>query len=88
MQKVRALLKSYLRDVVIVFRNNEELTQEEFAGLLHISSRSYSDLECGRYCFSSVTLILFLNLLPDDGILGVVHGFQDILAEAEKRGAA
>lgn len=88
MCKLRNLLKHYLRDFLILFRHRKNLTQEQLAALLHISARSYSDLECGKYRFSAATLILFLALLPDEEILHIIRGFLPVVAESEKKEAA
>ena len=42
---------------------------------LHISPRSYSDLEHGKYGVSTVSLLLFPDLLPDEKIIEVVRKF-------------
>ncbi len=85
---MRDLLKHYLRGIAILFRHRKNLTQEQLAAMLHISVRSYSDLECGKYCFSAVTLIIFLALLPDEEILHIICGFQPLVAESEKKEVA
>ncbi len=88
MRKLKNKLKRYLRKFLIAFRNKKNLTQEQAAALLHISCRSYSDLESGKYCLSAVALILFLGQLPDKEILEIVRGFRTIADEAEKEDAA
>lgn len=43
-----------------------DITQEEMANLLALSSRSYVDLDHGRRCCSAVTLALFLVCVCND----------------------
>ena len=55
------------------------------AKLLHISLRSCSDLECGRYCFSTLTLILFLCLLSEEQILEIARSLKAFVKDAEEK---
>ena len=51
------------------------LSQERLAEKLHVNVRNYQKLERGVHKPSAITLLLFLNLLPDQEILAFVHTF-------------
>ncbi|RKJ41746.1 XRE family transcriptional regulator [Acutalibacter sp. 1XD8-33] len=85
MRKFQNLLKSYLRNVLTISRQEKNLTQERVAALLHMSTRSYCDLERGKSGFSAVTLILFLAMLSHDKILETIRGFSSLTANSEKK---
>ena len=57
------------------FRLDNRLTQEKLAEALYLTARSYQKLERGVHKPSAITLLLFLNLLPDQEILAFVHTF-------------
>ena len=55
------------------FRVKMSLSQEALAEKLHVNVRNYQKLERGVHRPSAITLLLFLNLLPDQEILAFVH---------------
>ena len=57
------------------FRLDNRLTQEKLAEALYLTARSYQKLERGVHKPSAITLLLFLNLLPDQEILAFVRAF-------------
>ena len=57
------------------FRVKIGLSQEILAEKLHVNVRNYQKLERGVHRPSAITLLLFLNLLPDQEILAFVHAF-------------
>ena len=57
------------------FRVKMGLSQERLAEKLHVNVRNYQKLERGVHKPSAITLLLFLNLLPDQEILAFVHTF-------------
>ena len=57
------------------FRVKMSLSQETLAEKLHVNVRNYQKLERGVHRPSAITLLLFLNLLPDQEILAFVHTF-------------
>ncbi len=69
MRKYQPELKTYLRGVLLKLRRRLNLTQEQMAAMLHISPRSYSNLERGKTGLSAVSLIFMLyGLSPDETI--------------------
>lgn len=81
---LKSLTKSYLFPRFSAIRRNNRLTKEGMAEQLHISPRSYSDLERGKYCSSSSVLLLLLSLLPNNEILLVVRGFRTFVEEYDE----
>ena len=65
------------------FRVKMSLSQERLAEKLRVNVRNYQKLERGVHRPLAITLLLFLNLLPDQEILAFVHTFGK-LAEAGK----
>ena len=57
------------------FRVKMSLSQEMLAEKLHVNVRNYQKLERGVHRPSAMTLLLFLNLLPDQELLAFVHTF-------------
>ena len=57
------------------FRVKMSLSQEALAEKLHVNVRNYQKLERGVHRPSAITLLFFLNLLPDQEILAFVHTF-------------
>ena len=57
------------------FRVKIGFSQEILAEKLHVNVRNYQKLERGLHKPSAITLLLFLNLLPDQEILAFVHTF-------------
>ena len=57
------------------FRVKMSLSQDILAEKLHVNVRNYQKLERGVHRPSAITLLLFLNLLPDQEILAFVHTF-------------
>ncbi|RHV86699.1 XRE family transcriptional regulator [Lachnospiraceae bacterium OF09-33XD] len=71
MSKLKLLLKTYFQSCIEAFRHKEGLTQESMAEKLFISTRSYIDLEHGKSCCSSLTLMFFLGSLSDEECLSL-----------------
>ncbi|WP_322172301.1 helix-turn-helix transcriptional regulator [Acutalibacter caecimuris] len=88
MRKYQDLLKPYLQEILDTHRHQCDLTQEKMADLLHMSVRSYCDLEHGRSGFSAVSLILFLAQLPEDKLLETVKDFRRLVEKLESEEAA
>ena len=57
------------------FRVKMSLSQEALAEKLHVNVRNYQKLERGVHRPSAITLLFFLNPLPDQEILAFVHTF-------------
>ena len=66
------------------YRKSCGITQEEMAERLHISTRSYIDLEHGKYGVSAVALLFFLSQLPEREMVEQVHAFVLQAKEADE----
>ena len=81
MQKPEDLFLDFWVVRVREFRVKMGLSQERLAEKMHVNVRNYQKLERGVHKPSAITLLLFLNLLPDQEILAFVRAFGK-LAEA------
>ena len=75
MQKPEDLFLDFWVVRVREFRVKMGLSQERLAEKMHVNVRNYQKLERGVHKPSAITLLLFLNLLPDQEILAFVHTF-------------
>ena len=57
------------------FRVKMNLSQERLAEKIHVNVRNYQKLERGVHRPLAITLLFFLNLLPDQELLAFVHTF-------------
>lgn len=76
MRRYKLLLQGILTDRILVYRTDNHYTQEQMAELLHISPRSYFDIEHGKYCCSAITLIFFLLILSKADVLDFLDDFR------------
>ena len=76
MKQYTTLVKEILSEYTGSLRKRKQLTQEEMAEQLHITSRAYGDLERGKFSFSAVTL-LFLMLIDDDSQGTLLDTFRE-----------
>lgn len=77
MEAYKTLVREFFSEYVSSLRFDRGLTQEEMAEVLRISARAYGDLERGKYCFSSITLIFLFLMLEDGEIRVVLEGFRE-----------
>ena len=75
MQKPEDLFLDFWVVRVREFRVKMSLSQEILAEKLRVNVRNYQKLERGVHKPSAITLLLFLNLLPDQEVLAFVHTF-------------
>lgn len=75
MKAYRVLLREYLSDFIRDLRMNRKLTQQELAEELRITTRAYGDLERGKYCVSSISLLFLFYLLDPDDLRVVLEDF-------------
>lgn len=85
MKTDESILKSLFSKEVKHFRVHrpKKLSQEHMSAQLHISRRSYANLEYGTSCPNGTTSFLFLALLTDEDILRLVHEYRDQQAANE-----
>ena len=77
MHDYKAIAKKYLSSISDALRAERNLTQENMAEKLRISSRAYGDLERGKYCFSSTALLFMMNMMEDEEVGMLLDGFQE-----------
>lgn len=88
MKVYKALAKEFLSEYVNTLRKVRNLTQEEMAEKLRISSRAYGDLERGKYCFSTIALLFLLLMLNDEELKSFLEGFHSKVRSLEQKEAA
>ena len=69
------------------FRVKMSLSQEILAEKLRVNVRNYQKLEWGVHKPSAITLLLFLNLLPDQEVLAFVHTFGKLANTGQSEGS-
>ena len=69
-------------------RKARDMTQEDPAELLRMSSRAYADLERGESGFCATTLLVFLGQLSDSDIVDLVRAFLKVVLKKENQEAA
>lgn len=84
MRQYKLLLQGFLMDRILLYRSDNQFIQEQMAELLHISPRSYFDLEHGKYGLSALTLIFFLLILSKTDVINLLDDFQHLVDRAGK----
>ena len=82
-ERYKLSLQLHLGDFAKRVRARFGLSQEQMAELLHITVRSYSDLERKRCCFSMQTFLFLLFILEDAEILQLLAVLRELAKEAE-----
>ena len=88
MKPYPALLAELLSEELSSLRQQKALTQEAMAEQLRISSRTYSDLERGRYAASAPTLLFLFSMLDAEAQGALVQQFMDRVQALEGTDAA
>ena len=88
MKQYRTLARELLAETANTLRKHRDLTQDEMAEHLRITSRAYGDLERGKYCFSAVTLLFLLLMLSEEEAASLLKEFRRRVDELEHKEAA
>lgn len=88
MKQHKMLTKEFLAEYTDNLRKLRNLTQDEMAERLRITSRAYGDLERGKYCFSAITLLFLMLMLSDDEWKAFLEGFRKRVYDLEHKEAA
>ena len=88
MQKPEDLFLDFWVVRVREFRVKMSLSQEMLAEKLRVNVRNFQKLERGVHRPSAMTLLLFLNLLPDQEILAFVHTFGKLADTGQSKEVA
>lgn len=83
MGSYKTLAKEFLSEYSRTLRKNKGLTQEEVAVQLRISGRAYGDLERGKYCFSTPSLLFLMLMLEDEEIRALLQNFHKYVDSSE-----
>lgn len=84
MRTYKNAVKEYLRDFLKAFRKELNISQEAMSERLKLTPRSYSDLERGVSCLSTVTLLLLFNLMHAEDVIGLIGKLVELIYEAER----
>ncbi len=85
MNDYKNLFQEFLRKRICSYRYIHFITQEQMAEVLHISPRSYLDQEHGRYGFSSLSLVFYLLLLPEEEVLEFLRDLRILMERTEQK---
>ncbi len=80
--KERAVIRKELRNAIIKKRAELRISQEKMSGLLHISLRSYTDIEHGKSMPCTYTLINFMLLFKND-VFAMLKEIENKINETE-----
>ncbi len=88
MKLYKKITKEFLAEYSDTLRKRRDLTQEEMAEQLRITSRAYGDLERGKYCFSTIALLFLLLMLSDEEVRSFLTGFRKRVHTMEEKEVA
>lgn len=88
MKQYKILARECLAEYTDTLRKARNLTQEKMAEHLRITSRAYGDLERGKYCFSTITLLFLLIMMTDDELKAFLDMFRKRVHELEHKEVA
>ena len=80
-------MQQFLASQLMLFRTEQNLTQEKMAEKLAISPRAYIDLEHGKYACSMITCLLFLVRLKDEAVLQLLRECRNLVDDADQDAA-
>ncbi len=88
MNRYKTLVKEFLAEYTGTLRKFRNLTQEEMAERLRITSRAYGDLERGKYCFCTIALLFLLLMLNEEELRIFLKKYRERVYALEHEGAA
>jgi transcriptional regulator with XRE-family HTH domain len=88
MKVYKVLAREFLSEYACSLRKRLNLSQEEMAESLRITSRAYGDLERGRYCFSASSLLFMFYLLTEEEIMELLKEFGERVSLFEDQEAS
>jgi len=88
MNAYKKLLRDVLSEYTDMLRKKRDLTQEEMAEYLRITSRAYGDLERGKYCFSSIALLFLFLMLESSELIELLNRLREKVTALEEQDAA
>lgn len=88
MKLYKLLTREFLAEYTGKLRKARNLTQDEMAERLRITSRAYGDLERGKYCFSAIALLFLLLMLSEEELRSFLECFRKKVEKMEQEDAA
>ena len=82
----KKFFETQLTNLVEVYRNKLQYTQEQMAEVLRISPRAYYDIKRKKNSISAPVLIFLLLLMSDEELLAFRDNMKEIVAQAEQEG--
>ena len=83
MHQYTLLLRMFMTEQIKGRRKALHFTQETMAEKLHISPRSYINIERGKSGCSAATLMFFLLILPDEDRMRLCAAFRKRVDEED-----
>lgn len=87
-------MKTYIKTFRILlsqwfkaYRRSKQLSQEAMASLLHITARSYIEIERGRSLCATKTLLFFLVALAEEEVLFLHAALKAAVKDAGEEAA-
>ena len=87
MEDYKTLMRKFFTSRLASIRKKLGLSQDKMSELLHITTRSYIDLEKGKYCLSAKSLMFLLLLMDKDEIYQLLLDFKEMIDKAERKDA-
>ena len=88
MEGYKRLLREFFSDFAAAVRRKRRLTQEAMAERLRITARAYSDLERGKFAFSSTALLFLILMLEQQELGEMLKTLRERLEIYENTGVA
>lgn len=83
MLQYKSMLREFLSTYAETLRKARNLSQEQMAEQLRITPRAYSNLCCGRFCFSTLPLLSLLLMLDSKELDAFQRGLRGRMNELE-----
>ena len=84
-EKIQRFAKTISPQYSKYFKIRKQHDSKEMAHFFYISTRSYCDLEGGKYSLSAVSLIILLAYLPNDVMVQVVREFFNLILDEQDK---
>lgn len=79
MQTNKTLFRDFFAVKFKKYRFKHDLSQEQMAERLHISTRSYSDIERRIYGISAQTLVMYMLIISEDELQQLILDLRKLM---------
>lgn len=79
MRTYKNAVKEYLRGFLKAFRKELNISQEAMSERLKLTPRSYSDLERGVSCLSTITLLLLFDQMQAEDVVRLIDKLVELI---------